>query len=158
MKDAIKEGLSFGLTSSVITTLGLMVGLDAATNSSLAVIGGILTIAIVDSFSDALGMHLSAESIKNNSQDFVWKVTEATFITKLIFALIYLIPIIFLELTIAIPINIAIGFLLLIILSYKIARSKKEKATRIIAEHIGICLAILIIAYFVGRGIAIVFG
>lgn len=39
-------GVHFGLTSGVITTLGLMVGLHSGTHSLRAVAGGILTIAI----------------------------------------------------------------------------------------------------------------
>ena len=46
MKRSVKAGFSFGLTSGVITTLGLMVGLHSSTHSKLVVIGGILTIAI----------------------------------------------------------------------------------------------------------------
>ncbi len=62
MKHSIKTGLSFGLTSGIIKTLGLMVGLHSGTHSKIAVIGGILTIAIVDAFSDALGIHVSEEA------------------------------------------------------------------------------------------------
>jgi len=59
MKDSLRTGISFGLTSAVITTLGLMVGLHSGTGSRLVVLGGILTIAIADAFSDALGIHIS---------------------------------------------------------------------------------------------------
>ena len=52
MKHSLKTGLSFGLTSEIITTLGLMVGLNSSTHSDLVVIGGILTIAIADGFLD----------------------------------------------------------------------------------------------------------
>jgi len=52
MKHLLKTGLSFGLTSGIITTLGLMVGLNSSTHSDLVVIGGILTIAIADGFLD----------------------------------------------------------------------------------------------------------
>ena len=62
MKHSVKTGFTFGLTSGIITTLGLMVGLHSGTHSPRAVIGGILTIAIADAFSDALGIHLSEES------------------------------------------------------------------------------------------------
>lgn len=55
-------GMSFGISGGVITTLGMIVGLDQATSSKTAVIAAILTIAIADSLSDALGMHLSEES------------------------------------------------------------------------------------------------
>jgi len=62
MKSSLKTGLSFGLTSAIITTLGLMVGLHSGTHSRLAVIGGVLTIAIADAFSDAMGIHISEEA------------------------------------------------------------------------------------------------
>ncbi len=39
MKHSIKTGVSFGLTSGIITTLGLMVGLNSSTHSRIAVIG-----------------------------------------------------------------------------------------------------------------------
>ena len=61
-KHSLEVGLSFGITSGIITTLGLMVGLHSGTHSKVTVIGGILTIAIADSFSDALGIHISEES------------------------------------------------------------------------------------------------
>ena len=54
-----KKGFSFGLTSAVITTLGLITGLDSSTGSKIVVISGILTIALADAFSDALGMHMA---------------------------------------------------------------------------------------------------
>ena len=54
MNHSVKTGFSFGFTSAIITTLGLMVGLNAGTHSRLVVLGGILTIAIADAFSDAL--------------------------------------------------------------------------------------------------------
>ena len=67
MKHSIKTGFSFGLTSGIITTLGLMVGLQSGTHSQLAVIGGILTIAVADAFSDALGIHIAEESENKHS-------------------------------------------------------------------------------------------
>ena len=47
MKDSLCTGISFGLTSAVITKLGLMVGLHSGTHSKIVVLAGILTIAIV---------------------------------------------------------------------------------------------------------------
>ncbi|UCE51174.1 MAG: hypothetical protein JSV31_18140 [Desulfobacterales bacterium] len=48
MQDSLRTGISFGLTSAVITTLGLMVGLHSGTHSKIVVLAGILTIAIAD--------------------------------------------------------------------------------------------------------------
>lgn len=68
MKHSLRTGFCFGLTSGIITTIGLMVGLYSSTNSKLVVIGGILTIAVADAFSDALGIHIAEESKHNGSK------------------------------------------------------------------------------------------
>ena len=81
MKKSLRVGFNFGLTSGIITTLGLIVGLHAGTHSTLVVIGGVLTIAIADSFSDALGIHVSQES-ENKDSKTVWEATITTFLTK----------------------------------------------------------------------------
>lgn len=73
LKGSLKTGLSFGLTSGIITTLGLMVGLHSGTHSKLVVAGGIVTIAVADAFSDALGMHVSQESENQHSSREIWK-------------------------------------------------------------------------------------
>ena len=41
MQEQLRTGMAFGLTSAVITTLGLMVGLHSGTHSRLVVLGGI---------------------------------------------------------------------------------------------------------------------
>ena len=87
MKVSLKTGISFGLTSGVITTLGLMVGLNASTHSKAAVIGGILTIAVADAFSDALGIHVSQEAQKETSTKAVWESTLSTLVSKFAVAL-----------------------------------------------------------------------
>lgn len=68
MKLSLRKGFSFGLTSAAITTLGMIIGLDSAMHSKLVVIGGILSIAVADSFSDALGIHISEESHEKNHE------------------------------------------------------------------------------------------
>lgn len=67
MKASWTTGFSFGLTSGIITTLGLIVGLHAGTHSRVVVLGGILTITISDAMSDALGIHIIPRS---NQQRF----------------------------------------------------------------------------------------
>jgi len=98
VKLSILKGISFGLTSGVITTLGMMVGLHSGTHSKLAVLGGILTIAVADAFSDALGIHISEESQNTQTTKEVWESTIATFFAKLIFALTFVIPVALLDL------------------------------------------------------------
>jgi len=158
MKRSIRTGLSFGLTSGVITTLGLIVGLDSATNSRLVVLGGIITIAIADALSDSLSMHVSQESESKHSKKEIWESTIATFITKLLFALTFIIPVLISSLRMAVITDIAWGFLLLIILNYKIAKRERINPIKVISSHLTIALLVIIITYFLGKGIAIAFG
>ena len=157
MRKALKSGISFGLTSGVITTLGLMIGLYASTNSKLAVTGGIITIALADAMSDALGMHISKESEKDATKKEIWGATIGTFLSKIIIAPTFLIAIIFLPLMHAIIINIFWGIFLISALSYKIAINRKEKPAHVIFEHLLITSMVIILSDLIGRGIAYLF-
>ncbi len=157
VKLAIKTGFGFGITSAVITTLGLMIGLNAGTNSKLVVIGGILTIAIADAFSDALGIHISEESDKKNTEKQVWAATLSAFISKLLFALTFLIPLLLTNLTTAIFINIGWGLLLLGVFSYLMAKTRAENPFKVVGEHLSIAFLVIIITHYFGLWIATLF-
>ena len=156
LNSSIKTGFSFGLTSGVITTLGLMVGLMSGTHSRLAVIGGVVTIAIADALSDSLGMHISQES-DNHTKKEVWQATLSTFVFKFLFAFTFLAPVLFLELTTAVLVSIIWGMALLAILSYAIAKAEKEHPIKIISEHLFIAMVVIIATYFVGIVVGAVF-
>lgn len=154
MKESLRTGITFGLTSGTITTLGLMVGLNSGTHSRKVVIGGILTIAVADSFSDALGIHISEESENVHTAKQIWAATIATFLSKLLFALIFVIPVLFLDLQTSIIINIVWGVSIITILSYFMAKSQGEKPWKVILEHIIIITVVIILTHFVGSAIA----
>lgn len=151
MKKSIKTGFNFGLTSGIITTLGLMVGLKSVTNSKMVVIGGILTIAIADALSDGLGMHISQESENDHTTKEVWESTISTVVSKFIFALTFLIPVLALELSTAIIVSIIWGLALISLLSLTIARKEKKKPAKVIAEHVLITVIVIISAYYAGK-------
>lgn len=154
MKDSLRTGVTFGLTSGTITTLGLMVGLNSGTHSRKVVIGGILTIAVADSFSDALGIHISEESENVHTTKQIWAATIATFLSKLLFAMIFVIPFLFLDLQTSIVINLFWGVSLLAVVSYFMARSQGEKPWKVILEHLIIIFAVIVLTHFVGALIA----
>lgn len=152
MKISIRKGLGFGLTSGIITTLGLMIGLYSGTNSKIIIIGGILVIAIADAFSDSLGIHISEEAgNKTTKSKHIWETTISTFLFKLIFALTFIIPIYFLELQTAIIISIVWGAFLLSVFSFYIAKQKNINPAKVIAEHLIIAVVVIIIAHLVGN-------
>lgn len=151
MNHSIKTGLSFGLTSGIITTLGLMVGLEAGTNSKGIVLAGILTIAIADSFSDALGIHISEESENHHSPKEIWASTLSTFIFKFLIAITFTIPVILYDLNTAIIISIIWGLSILSALSYKLAKAQKANPWKVITEHLLIAVIVIILTHYTGN-------
>jgi vacuolar iron transporter family protein len=150
MKLSIKKGFSFGLTSGVITTLGLIVGLNSSTHSNIVVMGGILVIAIADAMSDALGVHVSVESEGKYTSKEIWESTIATFLSKFIIALTFVVPIYFLELPTAIIVCILWGLSLIVAFNYKMAREQHEKPSQVILEHVLIAVIVIVITHYVG--------
>jgi len=157
MKLSFKKGFSFGLTSGVITTLGLMVGLASGTGLKMAVLSGIIVIAVADAMSDALGIHISEEAENKHTQPEIWEATLSTFLAKFIFALSFTIPVFLLALTTAIIVSIVWGFLLISLTSYYIATSGKTKPAPVIFEHLFVTALVVIATYCIGQFINKVF-
>ena len=150
MKQSIKTGFSFGLTSGVITTLGLIVGLHSGTHSRTVVIGGIVTIAIADAMSDALGIHVSEESKNNGPTRQIWEATLATFVAKFVIAMTFVAPVVTRPLDQAIVISVIWGLLLLAVLSFFVARAQAISPWKVIGEHLLIALCVVVITHAVG--------
>lgn len=154
MKHSLRTGLSFGLTSGVITTLGLVVGLYAGTRSRLAVLGGIVTIAIADAMSDALGIHVSEESREGGSSREVWESTLSTFAFKFLVALTFLVPVLSLPAGQAVAASAAWGLGLVALMSYFVAEGDRWAA---VLEHLAIAVAVILATHSVGGLVSALF-
>ena len=150
MKDSLRTGITFGLTSAVITTLGLMIGLHSGTNSKIVVLAGILTIAIADAFSDALGIHISKEAENTHTTKHIWAATISTFLTKFLFTMTFVVPVLLFSLSTAIVMSLIWGLSILTILSYVIAKSQNEPPWKIVGEHLMIAIVVTGITHWVG--------
>jgi len=158
LNHSVKTGVCFGLTSGTITTLGLMVGLNSGTHSKLAVLGGILTIAVADAFSDALGIHIAEESENTHTPWEIWQATIATFLSKFLFALTFAVPVLLLDLPVAVVVSVLYGLTVLGVLSYYLARDKGDSPLKVIAEHLAIALLVIVATHTVGIWIRARFG
>jgi VIT1/CCC1 family predicted Fe2+/Mn2+ transporter len=158
MRHSVKVGVCFGLTSAIITTLGLMVGLHSSTGSESVVIGGILIIAVADALADAMGIHVSEESENKHTPREIWESTLATFFSKFLFALTFIVPILLFELSTAIIINIIWGLSLLSVFSFSIAREQKTANWSAVAEHLILAVGVILLTHYVGHWVSSVFG
>ena len=134
-KHSLEVGFSFGITSAIITTLGLMVGLHSGTHSRVTVIGGILTIAIADSFSDALGIHISEESEGKHTDKEIWQSTIFTFLAKFLITCLFILS----------------------VLSFLLSQKQGKKAWHVVLEHLVVAIAVIFLAHFAGVWIASIF-
>ncbi len=157
MNISLRKGLSYGVTSGVITTLGLIIGLYFSTSSKDIIIAGILTIAFADSLSDGLGIYVSEESENEHTVGEIWESAISTVITKLIFTLSFVLPLAVFPLTSALIINMFWGFLLLSILSYYIARQNKKKLGPALAWHLGVGIVVIGCSFAIGKIITFLF-
>ena len=152
-----RTGIYFGATSGVITTIGLIAGLYAGTDSLVAVLGGILVVAVSDAMSDALGIHMAQEADPESSHAHIWAATISTFLTKLFVALTFALPLIFLPLGVAVMVSVGWGLIVIVLLSYYLANSQKVPAVPVVAEHLAIAVVVVILAHFIGVWVQSVF-
>jgi VIT1/CCC1 family predicted Fe2+/Mn2+ transporter len=152
-----RTGIFFGATSGVITTIGLITGLYAGTDSLVAVLGGIFVVAVSDAMSDALGIHLAQEADPDSSSAHIWAATISTFLTKLFVALTFALPLLFLPLGLAVSVSVGWGLVVIVLLSYYLARTQNAAVLPVVAEHLAIAIVVVILAHFIGVWVQNVF-
>ena len=157
MTKGLDTGINFGIASGVITTLGLIVGLHAGTSSLAAVVGGVLTIAVADSCSDALGIHVAKEGEADVQPREVWMATIATFFTKCSVSLTFLVPLLVFSPQTMIIASVVWGVFLLAGLSFYLARQAGDNPFYATAEHLSIAILVIVVTHWMGRLVAFYF-
>jgi len=145
-----RTGVFFGATSGVITTIGLIVGLHAGTQSLVAVLGGILVVAVADAMSDAMGIHVAQEADPESTNDHIWAATIWTFVTKLVVALSFALPLLWLPLQTAVMVCVSWGLIVITLLSAYLARVQRVNPLHVITEHLVITIVVVTVSYFIG--------
>lgn len=158
MKIALRRGLSYGATSGVITSLGLLVGLTATTSSKEVLLAGLLTIAFADALSDGFGMHVSEESDGHESKKAIWEVTFSTVIAKMLIGTSFIIPFIVLQNIQAIIIDFVWGLIVLSYLSYRVAKQNNERIYPALIEHLTLACLVIAGSFIIGRVISMFLG
>lgn len=158
-KNAVSKGMGFGVTSAIITTMALVVGTHSATNLSHAVIAAILIIAFADSMADAFAIYTSERGREGCTKGDAVTAMIAAFLTKFIFALTFIIPIVaFKNLHTAIIVDLSYGVILLIIFNYRLAKQKQEAVFNTIITHVGLAVLVVILSHYLGQLINNIFG
>lgn len=142
--------LAFGITSGVLTTVGLLTGVNSATSSRLAVIASILVIAVADSCSDAFGMYMSKTSERGISKTTALRYAFGTIIGKIILPATFIIPLLFLPLNLAVFIDVIWGMIALAALTAEQALVAGKSAIKSIFGNLALALLIIILSTLAG--------
>ena len=148
---SVKTGISFGVASGAITTLGVMIGLYFGTYSRGIVLAGILTVAISDAFSDAMGIHFSEETEGVHTTKEIWIATITTFFAKFIVTMSFFFPILFFPIKLALVWNCIWSFLLVGSFTFYICRKQKKSPLKAISEHFLLMIVVIFVTYYFGR-------
>jgi VIT1/CCC1 family predicted Fe2+/Mn2+ transporter len=100
--------------------------------------------------SDALGIHIAQEADPDSTNDHIWAATIWTFLTKLVVALSFALPLLWLPLQTAVIVCVSWGLLVITLLSAYLAHMQRVKALLVITEHLGIAIVVITVSYFIG--------
>jgi len=140
-----------GISGAVLTTLGVIAGLEGATSSKVAVISGIISVAVSDSLSDAFTMYTHKRSERGVSEKTARRAGLNILLGKSFFTLTFLVPFLFMSSSAAISIIIAWGIVLLIFVNFQIAFIREENAVKTITKTLLIATVILVISFSLGK-------
>ncbi|HVW69088.1 MAG TPA: hypothetical protein VHB68_08930 [Steroidobacteraceae bacterium] len=145
--------ISFGATAAIVTSMGVIVGLNAATAQRATIIGSLLIIALADNLTDSLGVHVYQESERLAEQQ-AFRTTVANFATRLLVslsfvAIVALIP----TAARAILASLVWGSLLLAGLSYLLAKEREVAAWSEICKHCAVAAIVIALSAAIGTWI-----
>jgi len=143
------RAFSFGGTSAIVTSVGLIVGLGAATAAKATIVSGLLIVAIADNLTDSLSIHMYQEA-EQLEEDAAFRTTVANFAMRLLVASTFVL------ITLAVPggytviPTIAWGLLLLSALTYSLARARHVGPGREIVKHLAVATVVVAASYVIG--------
>ncbi|MDP2933022.1 MAG: hypothetical protein Q8N81_02730 [bacterium] len=141
---------SIGATAAITTSMGLIAGLTQGDSARTGIITGLLIIAVADNISDSLGIHMYKES-EGASKREINSFTYGNFIVRLFLAFTFVLIVLLFSSYVAFIISSIWGLILLAILSYLIAKSKKTNSVREVVWHLVVALIVIVGSKLLGN-------
>lgn len=151
------RGVSFGSPAAIVTSMALIVGLNAATATKAAVVGGLLIIGVADNLTDSLSVHIYQEA-ERLAERQAFKTTVSNYDARLIVSVSFAFLFLLLPPSIAIYACIIWGFFLLSGLSYLLATARHAGPLSEICKHAGVAVVVLAISKALGLLVRVMIG
>jgi VIT1/CCC1 family predicted Fe2+/Mn2+ transporter len=141
--------LSFGGPSAIVTSMALIVGLDAVTAAKATVVTSLLIIGIADNLTDSLSVHIYQES-ERLAERQAFRTTVANFFTRIFVAISFVLLFVLFPTSMAIYICVFWGFILLSGLSWLLARARGASVISEIWKHSSVALVVIALGKAIG--------
>jgi VIT1/CCC1 family predicted Fe2+/Mn2+ transporter len=151
------RNVSYGSTAAIITSMGLIVGLDATTASIGALLSSILIAGIADNLTDSLSVHIYQESEKLPERA-AFRTTAMNFIARFSVSLTFVLILVAFPRSASLRLSVIWGFFLLSALSYLLARARAVSAWSEIWKHGVVAVVVILISRAIGTWILRVMG
>jgi len=135
-------GSSFGSVSGVITSLGLILGMYGANMKSRPIVISLISIALSDSISDALGIYYGVKT--QNKQNGAIQEALYALTSKFLIPIFMILPFVLLDTTKGVLINLVVGFSIIIYMSNEIFVEKRQKIQNILISWLAVILTYLV--------------
>ena len=140
---------SFGGTSAIVTSMGLIIGLGAARAEMATIVSGLLIVGFADNMTDSLSIHMYQEAEKLEDRA-AFTATLTNFVTCILVALSFVAIVLKLPKPSAGIVALAWGCALLAAISYILARARGVSPASEVVKHLAPLRAYS--AKFRGRG------
>jgi hypothetical protein len=139
---------SFGGTAGIVTSMALLVGLDATHAGKVNLIGALLIVAVADNLTDSLSVQMYQESERRERWEAI--LGTLTNFTTRFFVCLTFVGIVALFWKHAVVIGVIWGMVLLSAMSYIVARGRSANVFAEIAKHVGIAVLVILVSEGIG--------
>jgi hypothetical protein len=141
--------ISFGSPSAIVTSMALIVGLDAATATKTAVLASLLIIGIADNLTDSLSVHIYQES-ERMAQGQAFRTTVANYAARFAVSGSFILLLLALPTRMLVYACLAWGIFLLSGLSYALAKARHVGVVSEIGKHVGVATVVILLSNAIG--------
>ena len=144
---------TFGATSAIVTSMGLIVGLRAAGGGAATIVSALLIAGFADNMTDSLSIHMYQES-ERLEESTAFRTTLTNFAVRILAALSFVAIVLALPPASAGIAALLWGCLLLTAVSYALARERGVGPLLEVAKHLGVAFLVIAASRLIGVGIA----
>jgi VIT1/CCC1 family predicted Fe2+/Mn2+ transporter len=144
---------SFGATSAVVTSMGLVVGLGAAGAGAATIVSGLLIAGLADNMTDSLSIHMYQEAEKLKERAAL-RATLTNFVARVLAALSFVVIVLALPAAYASVAALLWGCTLLAVISLVLARARGVYPLPEIAKHLAVAFLVIVASRVIGEWIS----